>query len=254
MCGIAGFVTVRPGVNQGVGSEAVLARMNGSIRHRGPDAEGFYSDSHAFMGHRRLSIVDLATGQQPMTQESGELHLVYNGEIFNHADLRPELERAGHRYRSRSDTEMILHAYEQYGPTCLDRFRGMFAFSLWDARRKRLFCARDRLGIKPFYYFWDGRLFAFASEIKALFEHPDISPALEQSSLAEYLAFGYTNSDATMFGGIRKLMPGHWLSLDVCGEAPAFEIRRYWEIPSPPEREEKRDDKSWIEECRARLE
>jgi asparagine synthase (glutamine-hydrolysing) len=149
MCGIAGFVTVQPGA----GSNAVLARMTARIRHRGPDAEGFYSDAHAFLGHRRLSIVDLATGQQPMTQETGDLFLIYNGEIFNHADLRPELERAGHRYHSRSDTETILHAWEQYGPACLERFRGMFAFALWDARNRRLFCARDRLGIKPFYYY-----------------------------------------------------------------------------------------------------
>src|ERR1700686_1421608 len=153
MCGIAGFVTVEPGA----GSDAILARMTGQIRHRGPDAEGFYSDSHAFLGHRRLSIVDLAAGQQPMTQETGDVFLIYNGEIFNHADLRPDLERAGHRYHSRSDTETILHAFEQYGPACVERLRGMFAFALWDARKRQLFCARDRLGIKPFYYYWDGR-------------------------------------------------------------------------------------------------
>jgi asparagine synthase (glutamine-hydrolysing) len=250
MCGIAGFVTVEPGS----GSEAVLARMTGQIRHRGPDAEGFYSDAHAFLGHRRLSIVDLALGQQPMTQETGDVFLIYNGEIFNHADLRPELERAGHRYHSRSDTEMVLHAWEQYGPACLERFRGMFAFALWDARKRRLFCARDRLGIKPLYYYWDGRLLVFASEMKALWEHPALSPALEESALPEYLAFGHLNDDGTMFRGVRKLMPGHWLSLDLSGAAPRFEIQRYWEIPKPPEEPERRDDRSWIEECRARLE
>jgi asparagine synthase (glutamine-hydrolysing) len=250
MCGIAGFVTVQPGE----GSKKILARMTDRIRHRGPDAEGFYTDAHAFLGHRRLSIVDLATGQQPMTQESGDLFLIYNGEIFNHAALRPELESAGHRYRSRSDTEMILHAYEQYGPACLEKFRGMFAFALWDARRRRLFCARDRLGIKPFYYYWDGRLFAFASEIKALFEHPDISPALEESALPEYLAFGHVNSEGTMFRGIRKLMPGHWLTLDIGGGAPKLDVRQYWDVPAPPDRPERRDDRSWIEECRERLE
>jgi asparagine synthase (glutamine-hydrolysing) len=250
MCGIAGFVTVQPGV----GSKAVLARMTDRIRHRGPDAEGAYTDAHAFLGHRRLSIVDLATGQQPMTQETGDLFLTYNGEIFNHAELRPELERAGHRYHSRSDTEMVLHAYEEYGPACLERFRGMFSFALWDAPRRRLFCARDRLGIKPFYYYWDGRLFAFASEMKALFEHPEISPALEESTLPEYLAFGHVNSAATMFRSIHKLMPGHWLSLDVGGSEPKFEIRKYWDVPVPPEQPERRDDRSWIEECRARLE
>jgi asparagine synthase (glutamine-hydrolysing) len=250
MCGIAGFVTVQPGE----GSDAVLARMTGQIRHRGPDAEGFYSDAHAFLGHRRLSIVDLAAGQQPMTQETRELFLTYNGEIFNHADLRPELEQAGHRYHSRSDTETILHAFEQYGPACVERFRGMFAFALWDARERRLFCARDRLGIKPFYYYWDGRLFAFASEMKALWEHPAISLALDESSLPEYLAFGHLNSEATMFRGVRKLMPGHWLTLDLSGGDPRFEIQQYWDVPTPPEQPEERDDRSWIEECRARLE
>jgi asparagine synthase (glutamine-hydrolysing) len=130
----------------------------------------------------------------------------------------------------------------------------MFAFALWDARNRRLFCARDRLGIKPFYYFWNGRLFAFASEIKALLAHPDISAAFEESATAEYLAFGHLNSDRTMFQGIRKLMPGHWLGLDLTGGGPKLEIRRYWEIPVPPEKPEVRDDRSWIEECRARLE
>jgi asparagine synthase (glutamine-hydrolysing) len=250
MCGIAGFVTTRPGA----GSQAVLERMTRRIRHRGPDAEGFYSDAHAFLGHRRLSIVDLATGQQPMTQETGDLILIYNGEIFNHADLRPDLEKAGHRYHSRSDSETILHAWEQYGPACVERFRGMFAFALWDRVKRRLFCARDRLGIKPFYYFWDGSLFAFASEIKALLEHPAISAALEEPALPEYLAFGHLNGEGTLFQGIRKLMPGHWLSLDVSGEAPRFEIQRYWDVPLPPEKPERRDDQSWIDECRARLE
>jgi asparagine synthase (glutamine-hydrolysing) len=250
MCGIAGFVTVEPHA----GSRAVLARMTGRVRHRGPDAEGFYSDAHAFLGHRRLSIVDLAAGQQPMTQETGDLFLVYNGEIFNHADLRPQLERAGHRYHSRSDTEMILHAWEQYGPACLERFRGMFAFALWDARRRRLFCARDRLGIKPFYYYWDGRLFAFASEMKALWEHPALSPMLEESALPEYLAFGYLSGEGTLFRGIHKLMPGHWLSLELEDAAPTLEVRCYWEIPVAPVQPEPRDDRSWIEECRSRLE
>ena len=250
MCGIAGFVTVQPGA----GSDAVLARMTARIRHRGPDAEGFYSDAHAFLGHRRLSIVDLATGQQPMTQETGDLFLIYNGEIFNHADLRADLERAGHRYHSRSDTETILHAWEQYGPACLERFRGMFAFALWDARNRRLFCARDRLGIKPFYYYWDGRLFAFASEIKALWEHPAISPALEESALPEYLAFGHLNAEQTLFRGVRKLIPGHWLSLELRDGTPRFEIQRYWDVPAPADEPDRRDDRSWIEECRARLE
>ncbi len=162
MCGIAGFVTTAPAS----GSEAVLERMTDAIRHRGPDDSGFYHDEWAHLGHRRLSIIDIAGGHQPIANESGTCWITYNGEIFNHAELRPALEQAGHRYTSRSDTETILHAYEEHGPRSLEHFRGMFAFAIWDSAQRRLFCARDRLGIKPFYYFWDGQVFAFASEIK----------------------------------------------------------------------------------------
>ena len=146
--------------------------MTDIIAHRGPDGSGFYVQGEVALGHRRLSIIDLATGGQPMSNEDDSLWITYNGEIFNHADVRPELEAAGHRYKSHCDTETVIHAYEQYGDQCLTHFRGMFAFAIWDGNNKRLFCARDRLGIKPFYYFWNGRLFAFASEIKALLQHP----------------------------------------------------------------------------------
>jgi asparagine synthase (glutamine-hydrolysing) len=245
MCGIAGFVTRAPNELP----DSVLIRMTEIIRHRGPDACGYYRDPCASLGHRRLSIIDLSAGQQPMSNEDGGLWITYNGEIFNHADLRPALEQAGHRYRTRCDTETILHAYEQYGPGCVTRLRGMFSFAIWDKNSQTLFCARDRLGKKPFYYYWDGRLFAFASEIKALLEHPAISPRFEESLLSEYLNFGYCSGDRTLFSGIRKLMPGHWLTL-----APGrMEIRQYWDLPRPVALE-KRDDESWIAECRSRLE
>ena len=185
-----------------------------------------------------------------MSNEDGALWIVYNGEIFNHADLRPALEQAGHRYRTRCDTETILHAYEQYGPDCVTRFRGMFSFAIWDKNTRTLFCARDRLGKKPFYYYWDGRLFAFASEIKALLEHPAISPRFEESLLSEYLNFGYCSGEQTLFSGIRKLMPGHWLRLT----PEQLEIRQYWDIPCPTVHEDADDDQSWIAECRTRLE
>ena len=247
MCGIAGFVTRAPSAPP----ESLLARMTDAIRHRGPDASGYYRDSYAALGHRRLSIIDVRDGQQPMSNEDGALWIVYNGEIFNHADLRPALDQAGHRYRTRCDTETILHAYEQYGPDCVTRFRGMFSFAIWDKNTRTLFCARDRLGKKPFYYYWDGHLFAFASEIKALLEHPAISPRFEESLLSEYLSFGYCSGEQTLFSGIRKLMPGHWLRLT----PEQFETRAYWELPclvgqpvSPA------DDQSWIAECRTRLE
>jgi asparagine synthase (glutamine-hydrolysing) len=249
MCGIAGYVTVEPASLQ----TSILERMTDAIRHRGPDDSGFYQDEYASLGHRRLSIIDVAHGRQPMANEDQTLWISYNGEIFNHADLRPELEKAGHRYATHCDTETILHSYEEYGPDCLERFRGMFAFVVWDKRAHRLFCARDRLGKKPFYYYWDGRLLAFASEIKALLRHPAISPRLEESLLPEYLAFGYISEERTLFSGIRKLMPGHSLILDLASARPELQIRRYWEIPAPAGGED-RDDASWIHECRERLE
>jgi len=226
--------------------------MTDAIRHRGPDDSGYYHDQWAHLGHRRLSIIDLAGGHQPLTNEARTHWIIYNGEIFNHADLRTTLEQAGHRYSSRSDTETILHAYEQHGPASVQLFRGMFAYAIWDNQRRRLFCARDRLGIKPFYYFWDGRLFAFASEIKALLEHPAISPALEAELVPEFLAFGYSSDERTLFRNIRKLMPGHFLALDLAEPDARPKIEMYWDVPAPVT--ENRADDYWIAETRTRLE
>jgi asparagine synthase (glutamine-hydrolysing) len=224
--------------------------MAGAIRHRGPDDHGFYHDACAHLAHRRLSIVDLsAAGHQPMATAAGNCWIVYNGEVYNHAALRPELERAGCVYRSRSDTETILYAHQQYGEDCVSRLRGMFAFAIWDAANRRLFCVRDRLGIKPFYYYWDGELFAFASEIKALLEHPAISPQFNDALLAEYLAFGYISSQETLFRNIRKLMPGHHLTLEAQPDAEP-RIVRYWDVPEPGEDRGGRDEREWIAECR----
>jgi asparagine synthase (glutamine-hydrolysing) len=248
MCGIAGFVGLAPSPPRDT-----LVRMTEAIAHRGPDDSGFYLDDYAALGHRRLSIIDLSGGHQPLSNATGSLWITYNGEIFNHASLRPELEQAGHRYASHCDTETVVHAYEEYGEGCVERFRGMFAFALWDKNRRVLFCARDRLGIKPFYYFWNGRVFAFASEIKALLEHPEISPALEASLLPEYLAFGYTAGERTMFAGIRKLMPGHTLTLDLRKSHVKPAIRRYWDVPVPGKPPDK-SDTEWIAECRERVE
>jgi asparagine synthase (glutamine-hydrolysing) len=245
MCGITGFVTKTPSSFP----EGVIRRMTDVIHHRGPDAEGFYRDTYAALGHRRLSIIDVSAGQQPMFNESGDLCIIFNGEIFNHAQLRPDLEHSGHQYRTKCDTETILHAYEQYGPDCVHKFRGMFAFAIWNSHTRTLFCARDRLGIKPFYYFWDGQLFVFASEIKALLQHPAISARFEETLLPEHLALGYSSDDRTLFAGIRKLMPGHRLTLTPQG----LEISKYWDVPQPA-RDNRRDDASWIAECRSRLE
>src|SRR5450432_701644 len=262
MCGITGFVTVNPSSE----STSVIERMTDSIRHRGPDDFGYYQDPWASLGFRRLAIIDVAGGHQPMANEDQSLWLVYNGEIFNHADLRPDLEKAGHHYTNRSDSETILHSYEQYGPACLQRFRGMFAFAIWDKNARKLFCARDRLGKKPLYYYWDGHLFAFGSEIKALLQHPGISAQFEESLLPEYLAFGYISEERTLFRNIRKLMPGHYLELgglkpDGLGVkgAGSLTVRQYWDIPAPgaasaDKASEDRSDASWIGECRERLE
>ncbi len=245
MCGITGFVSLQPASYP----EAVLRSMTDAMAHRGPDAEGFWNDDHAWLGHRRLSIIDLEAGAQPMANEDDTLWISYNGEIYNHADLRPELQDAGHRYKTHCDTETILHAYEQYGRACVDRFRGMFAFAVWNRRERTLFCARDRLGIKPFYYFFDGKIFVFGSEIKTLLAHPSVSARFEESMLAEHLAFGYSSDDRTLFAGVRRLPPGHTLLLSADGK---LSIERYWEIPRPSA--EPRSEEDWIEDCRERFE
>ena len=250
MCGIAGFVDPSAGPE----GRSILERMTGAIAHRGPDAYALHCVSPAFLGHRRLSIIDVSeAGNQPMSNEDASAWIIYNGEIFNHAEVRPELERAGHRYRSHTDTETLLHAWEQDGAECLHRFRGMFAFAIWDQKKQTLYAARDRLGIKPFYYYFDGRLFAFASEIKALLTHPAISAALDGSSLGEYVAFGYGSSDRTLFDRIHKLMPGHTLTASVTGSGVRLDIQRYWDLPAPKE-PDRHSEQEWIAECRRRLE
>src|SRR6266545_4653378 len=165
MCGIVGIVNFNP---RDTVDETVLKRMRDVLRHRGPDGEGLWIDGPVGLGHRRLSIVDVATGQQPMTNEDGSCWITYNGEIYNHASLRPDLVARGHRYSTRSDTETILHLYEEEGERCVERLQGMFAFALWDRGRSRLLLARDRLGIKPLYYAMTDRQLLFASEIKAI--------------------------------------------------------------------------------------
>lgn len=229
--------------------------MAEAIRHRGPDDFGFYHDRWAHLSQRRLSIIDIQGGHQPMSNETGALWITYNGEIYNHTDLRPALERAGHRYRTVSDSETILHAYEEHGTDCLRLFQGMFAFAIWDAKRQQLFCARDRVGIKPFYYYWDGRLFAFASEIKALLEHPAISALLAEDLLPEALAFGFISSDRTLFKNIRKLMPGHRMLLDVDGPRPELKCERYWDLPDEAVSDpQDLDERGWISHTRRLLE
>ncbi|PYQ55312.1 MAG: asparagine synthase (glutamine-hydrolyzing) [Acidobacteria bacterium] len=225
MCGIAGIVQLTPGERA---DEARLKRMRDVLRHRGPDGEGFLVDGPVGLGHRRLAIVDVTGGQQPMANEDGTVWIVFNGEIYNHASLRPELEDRGHRYRSRSDTETILHLYEEEGERCVERLQGMFAFAVWDRARQRLLLARDRLGIKPLYYAVPSRELLFASEIKALVA-AGVRPELDKAVLPEYLASGFVSGEATLFRGVRRLPPACTLTW-----SPGQELRprRYWRLPA----------------------
>ncbi len=224
MCGICGilFTNRREAVDP-----AVLAGMNQRIVHRGPDDEGFFVEGNVGLAMRRLSIIDVKSGHQPITNETESVWIVYNGEIYNHQELRSELQAKGHQYRTHSDTETIVHLYEEYGSDCVKHLRGMFAFVIWDRTKRRLFAARDRLGIKPFYYEWDGRRFLFGSEIKAILAYPGVRPDFNPSTLAEYLAFGYIAGAATMYAGIHKLMPGHTLQIDEDG---SLSTERYWDL------------------------
>jgi asparagine synthase (glutamine-hydrolysing) len=225
-----------------------LERMRDVLTHRGPDDAGLYTDGRVGLGHRRLSIVDVAAGHQPMTNEDGRLRITYNGEIYNHADFREELERRGHTYRTHCDTETILHLYEERGPACVEALRGMFAFAVWDEKESELFIARDRLGVKPLYYVHtdDGSLF-FASEIKALFEAGALRPELNHAALPDYLANHATSGDETLFRGVKRLLPGHRM-LWRDGE---LKIEKYWDVHFAPEENEgnaRRSDEDYVAE------
>src|SRR2546427_3129527 len=227
MCGIAGILEF--GRDARADSDA-LREMCRIMAHRGPDDEGFYFDAHVGIGMRRLSIVDLATGHQPISNENGSIRIVFNGEIYNHLSLREQLITRGHAYRTKSDTETIVHLYEEYGRDCVKHLRGMFALAIWDRRKRSLFVTRDRLGIKPLYYRWDGRTFLFGSEIKTILAYPGVKAEFNQRTLAEYLGFGYIAGPETMFAGIRKLLSGHTLQL---GENTEPEINSYWDVSVP---------------------
>ena len=210
MCGINGIVlssNSRRPLNV-----ATVERMRDVITHRGPDDAGLFIDAGVGLGHRRLSIVDVAAGHQPMTNEDGSLHIVYNGEIYNHADHRPLLEALGHVYQTSCDTETILHLYEEHGAGCVEHLRGMFAFAIWDAPKRQLLIARDRLGVKPLYYVHapDGSLY-FGSEIKTLLEVDAVKPELNYEALPDYFANHSTSGEDTLYRGVKRLLPGYTL-------------------------------------------
>ncbi len=208
MCGICGIYNGQSGEPV---SGQLLERMTGSISHRGPDDSGTYLEGPLGLGFARLRIIDLSGGHQPMTNESGDIWLVFNGEIWNYKELRKELIERGHQFRTNSDTETIVHAYEEYGVDCVARLHGMFGFAIWDASRRRLLLARDRAGKKPLYYTRANGSFIFGSEIKALLHHPDVKRQADPQALADFLSVRYVPGPATLFANIYKVLPGHWL-------------------------------------------
>jgi asparagine synthase (glutamine-hydrolysing) len=224
MCGIAGIIQT----DAAPVDEAVLRRMTQAIAHRGPNGEGHYVSGPIGFGHRRLSIIDLSdAGAQPMANEDGRLRLIFNGEIYNFQELRRELETCGHVFRSRTDCEVVLHAYEEWGEAAIARFNGMFAFALWDQPNRRVWLARDRYGIKPLYYTRQSRAFLFGSEIKALLQHPAVSVRPSFDAMSEYFTFQNIFTDLTLFEGVKLLPAGCTMTVPLDGGEPA--TQRYWD-------------------------
>jgi asparagine synthase (glutamine-hydrolysing) len=245
MCGIYGVLAL-DGTRRL--EPAVLSRMGRSILHRGPDDEGSYVDGELLLGMRRLSIIDVAGGHQPIANEDGSVVVVCNGEIYNFRELRRELEEAGHRFSTRSDTEVIVHLYEERGDAFLEALEGMFGLALWDKRKRRLVLARDALGIKPVYYtLGDGQL-AFASEAKALLELPHVRCRIDPGALAQFFAVGYVSAPNCLFEGMHKLLPGEALTV----EHGRRTSRRFWHLPA--EVDESLSESQWIEATRSELE
>src|SRR5213593_3851053 len=227
MCGICGIYNFN--VTEPV-DRFLIQRMMSAQAHRGPDESGYFVENNAGLGHLRLSIIDLSGGKQPIFNEDGSVVVVFNGEIYNFADLTSGLVSRGHKFATRSDTETIVHAYEEYGVECMKDFRGMFAFAIWDRRQKRLLLVRDRLGIKPVYYYASKGFFVFASEIKSLLEHPAVPREVDRESVDLYLTLRYVPGPRTMFKHIFKLQPGHWMTVDQNG----VKTGQYWDLNPLP--------------------
>ncbi len=229
MCGIVGYF----GRNENQVDPVIIREMAQAIIHRGPDDGGFYDEDPIHLGFRRLSIIDVAGGHQPLANEDDSIWITFNGEIYNYQELREDLLQAGHVFKTHTDTEVIVHLYEQYGTDCLVKLRGMFAFAIWDRQKQQLFVARDIFGIKPLYYYWDEERFAFASEIKSLLVIPQVSREVDRESFWQYLTFQYVPEPRTMFEAIKKLPAAHYMVIDENG----IKIERYDELRfSPVER------------------
>ncbi|MCC7431795.1 asparagine synthase (glutamine-hydrolyzing), partial [bacterium] len=227
MCGITGKVFFSKGRNI---SDVEIKNMTDTIIHRGPNDSGIYTDKNIGLGFRRLSIIDLHTGHQPLSNEDDSIWIVFNGEIYNFMELRQTLVSKGHRFKTKTDTEVIIHLYEEFGVDCVKQLRGMFAFVIWDSKKQQIFCARDRFGIKPFYYFIDNEKFIFGSEIKSIKASNDINFQLNIFALDAYFTYGYTIGEQTIFEGIKKLRPSHTLLLKLNENFPKPIISRYWQI------------------------
>ena len=247
MCGIAGFI--------GKAESRVLREMIDALAHRGPDGEGIWIDeeNNVVLGHRRLSIIDLAAGSQPMTTLDDQLVVTFNGEIYNHAELRAILEKRGHRFKTdHSDTEVLLYGYREWGPAFLEKLNGMWAFALYDTARNEIFLARDRFGKKPLFYYLGEGTFAFASELTSLRRHPAVPRDIDSVALQKYFAYGFVPAPWSLLAGVRKLPAGHWMKVST--RTLASEIRRYWELEIDPfQTIPKNPERVWGEELVHRL-
>src|SRR5262245_28158099 len=234
MCGISGFMYFDGAPVQ----ESVIREMSSVLKHRGPDEDGVYIGSGAALGHRRLSIIDLGSGQQPLSNEDRTIWISFNGEIYNYRELQKDLA-SSHTFRTRSDTETIVHLYESYPETFVEKLRGMFAFAIWDERHRTMILARDRVGKKPLYYYLDRQKLIFASEIKSILRHPALDLSVDNEALSDYVSLGYIPAPKSIYRSIRKLRPGFYLRV----RAGRTEEIRYWDLHF--NETERRSDEVW---------
>ncbi len=247
MCGITGFLYFDKDRNV---DQGFLRRMTESLSHRGPDDEGYYINGNVGLGFRRLSIIDLNTGHQPISNVDESLWIVFNGEIYNYIDLRKTLLEKGYYFKTQTDTEVILYLYAEYGSDCLKYLRGMFAFAIWDNNNSRLFCARDRFGIKPFYYYFDDQKFVFGSEIKSILKADSIDKTISNEALDSYFTYGYITSDFSIYRNIKKLQPGFYMTVSI-NDIKKFKFERYWRVSFRVNN--LKSESQWIEEIQNSL-
>src|SRR5215213_7049498 len=246
MCGICGEVKLRDGAPPSLDVARAMLR---TMRHRGPDGEGVFGDAQAALGAVRLAIIDLAGGQQPIQNEDGSITIVFNGEIYNYASLRNQLERLGHKFATNSDTETIIHAYEELGPECVQHLNGIFSFAIWDQPRRSLFVARDRLGVKPLFYAVTDDSLIFASGLRVMLAHPRLTKQVDLVSFNDYLTFEYVPTPRSMIKGVRKLPPGHTLTV----EAGRVTVEQYWDVRRERSETGRRSESEYARELVERL-